>query len=185
MEKYLYLLFSHQEIMGDRILLRPVQLSDAEDMFDYASDEETTQFVFPCNKTIEDAEKSIAAYFLKEPAGKYAVVLKKNNKMIGTIDLRVEATNKSAELGYVLNKAYWGKGYMTESGKLLLDFAFTILNLEKVYSLHDSDNTSSGKVMKRLGMTYEGTLRKNRLHKEKWSDDCYYSILKEEYFISQ
>lgn len=176
------LLFSHTHLESSRILLRPVTLADATDMFEYACDETTTRFVFPTSKTRAETEQSIATYFLAEPVGKYAIVLKESKKMIGTIDLRIQVDTKSAELGYVLNQRYWKKGYMTESAQLLVDFAFKTLKLERVWSMHDMDNQDSGNVMKRLGMTYEGTLRKNRYHKNKWTNDCYYSILKEEYF---
>ena len=182
MEEYSYLLSCHNHLDGKRILLRPVILSDAEDMFEYASDEETVRFVFEKHQDIAETRKNIAVHFMKEPLGKYGIVLKETEKMIGTIDLRLKEEKNSAEIGYTLNKAYWGNGYITEAGKIILDLGFETLGLERIFACHDSENPMSGKVMKRLGMTYEGTLRKNRIHKKRDVDDVYYSILKQDYF---
>lgn len=181
MEEYSYLLSFHNQLDGKRILLRPVVLSDAKDMYEYASDEETVRFVFEKHQDIAETRKNIAVHFMKEPLGKYGIVLKETEKMIGTIDLRLKEEKNSAEIGYTLNKAYWGNGYITEAGKIILDLGFETLGLERIFACHDSENPMSGKVMKRLGMTYEGTLRKNRIHKKRYIDDVHYSILKQDY----
>ena len=102
--------------------------------------------------------------------------------MIGTIDIRPNATDRIAEIGYTLNKAYRGNGYMTEAGKLITALAFEVLELEKVFAMHDILNPASGEVMKRLGMQSEGILRRHKVFKGRSCDMAYYGILKEEYF---
>lgn len=181
MENITYLMVQHQQLMGQRILLRPVSLQDANDMFEYAADKETTRFLFESHKNLEATKKTIAEFFVKDPMGKYAIVLKENNKMIGTIDLRVDANHKKAELGYILNKQFWGNGYVTEAANLLIELGFQTLGLERIYAMYDIKNQASGRVMERLGMTSEGILRKNRLVKGQFSDDECYAILREEY----
>ncbi|MBM6616015.1 GNAT family N-acetyltransferase [Desemzia sp. RIT804] len=177
-----YVFALHNQIEGSRIQLRPIQLSDAEDMYEYASDEETTKYVFETHKSLEDTKENIAKYFIMSPLGKYAIVLKEKHKLIGTIDLRVDAEDKKAEIGYTLNKAYWGKGYTTEAGKLMLQLGFKELQLQRIFAFHDERNPASGRVMEKLGMTYEGTFRSNRFVKGETVTDKCYSILKEEYF---
>lgn len=177
-----YIFALHNQIDGDRIQLRPIQLSDAEDMFEYASDAETTKYVFETHKNLEDTQENIAKYFLASPLGKYAIVEKETRKMIGTIDLRVDEKDKKAEMGYTLNKAYWGKGYTAEAGKLMLQLGFKELGLQRIFAFHDERNPASGRVMEKLGMTYEGTFRHNRFVKGETVTDKIYSILKEEFF---
>ncbi|MBC2021746.1 GNAT family N-acetyltransferase [Listeria booriae] len=181
MESYSYVLTEHQTIQTERLILRPITLADARDIFEYASDEDNTKFVFDTHPDIDHTRKQIAEYFVATPLGKYGITLTETGKLIGTIDLRIDTTAKSGCLGYALNKAFWGNGYMTEAGFALLDLSFNKLELERVFSVHDVCNPASGKVMQRLGMTYEGTLRKSRLAKKVLVDDAYYSILKEEY----
>lgn len=177
-----YGLALHSQIEGDRIYLRPVQLSDAEDMYEYASDQETTRFVFDTHQSLEGTKENIARYFMASPLGKYAIVLKENHKMIGTIELRVEETHKKAELGYTLSKDHWNKGYTTEAGKLVLRLGFEMLELERIFAFYDERNAASGKVIEKLGMTYEGTFRHNRMSKGEIITDKIYAILKEDYF---
>lgn len=181
MENLTYLLVTHRRMVGERIELRPVTLEDAEDMFEYTSDEETTRFIFAEPKDRDQTIQLIVNYYVKEHLGKYAIVLRESNKMIGTIEFRVKEANKSGELGFTLNRHYWGQGYMTEAGKLILKLAFEVLGLERVYAMHEVNNPASGKVMIRLGMTLEGILRKNHLANGVLVDSAHYSILREEY----
>ena len=175
------LLMVEHHMESERIFLRPVTLEDAEDLYAYTSDEETTRFLYEKHKDLDQTKNMIANYYLGEPIGKYAIVLKESDKMIGDIEFRVHEKNKSGELGYTLNRHYWGNGYMTEAGKLILELAFDILDLERVYAAHDVKNVASGNVLKRLGMKGEGILRKSRMIKGELVDSAYHSILKEEY----
>jgi [ribosomal protein S5]-alanine N-acetyltransferase len=181
MENIILLLVTHSQVEGERIILRPISLDDADDMFEYTSDEETTRFIYEQHKDLNKTKKVIANYFVKESIGKYAIVLKESNKMIGAIEFRVHEANKSGELGYTLSRHFWGKGYMTEAGKLILELAFNVLGLERVFASHDVRNDASGKVLSRLGMKYEGILRRNHMVKGILTDSAHYSILKEEY----
>lgn len=185
MSNFNLLLVKHSQMESERIILRPVSLDDAEDMYEYTSDEETTHFIYEPHKDLEQTKSVIANYFVKEPIGKYAMELKESNKMIGAIEFRVHEWNKSGELGFTLNRHFWGNGYMTEAGKLLLGLAFDVLGLERVYAAHEVKNSASGKVLNRLGMKCEGILRKSEMIKGALVDSAYYSILKEEYLESK
>ena len=171
------LLEKHSQIVGTRILLRPISLDDATDMYEYTSDEETTRFIYEPHQDLNKTKDVIANYFLKEPLGKYAIVLKENNKMIGAIEFRVHEW----ELGFTLNRHFWGNGYMNEAGNLILNLAFHVLGLERVFGEHEPRNIASGKALSRLGMKCDGILRKNQMIKGTPVDSAYYSILKEEY----
>lgn len=184
MENINVLMAAHREMESERILLRPVSWDDAEDMYEHTSDEETTRFIFEQHQDLNQTKRLIANYFLKEPVGKYAIVLKESRKMIGTIEFRVHEWNKSGELGYTLSRHFWGHGYMTEAGKLILGLAFNVLGLERVYAESDVRNEASVKLMNRLGMTHEGTLRRNHMLNGVLNDSVHYSILKEEYVPS-
>lgn len=182
MNKFKLRMAKHQRIETQRLLLRPVTLSDAEDMFDYASDEETSYFVFERHSSIEKTEEAIVEYFMTDPFGKFGIELKETGKMIGTIDLRVKDEKQRAIMGYTLNKAYQGKGYMTEAADAILNYAFNTLDLDCVAALHDERNAASGKVMERIGMQREGVMRHVGIWKKgEYFNDVYYSILRDEY----
>lgn len=153
-----YVLAENRQIETKRLILRPVVLEDAEDMFAYASDEETTKFVFEQHRNLMETKISIANYFMKEPLGKYAIEYKENHQMIGTVDLRVNTNAGLGELGYTLSKNYWGKGLMPEACEVLLQLGFEKLRLVRIEAIHDLRNHKSGRVMEKIGMTKESTL---------------------------
>src|SRR5699024_605070 len=184
MDNYKLLLAQNREIETERLLLRPVTLEDAEDLYEYASDEENVYFVFEQYQSLEDAPFSIANFFMDQPLGKFGIELKENNKFIGTIDLfNISPQKMSVEMGYILNSKYHQKGYMTEAGRALLALGFEKMELEKIYALCDSRNMASAGVMKKLGMKQEAHRRHHSLSKDgEWIDMLEYAILKDEYF---
>lgn len=171
----------HQQIETARLWLRPISIMDAEDMFEYANDEETTRFVFIRHQTLEETKISIANYFMNAPLGKYAIEVKETGKMIGTIDLRIEDVAAVAELGYVLNKNYWGNGYIAEAAEALLTLGFTKLDLVRIFAYHDVENPNSGRVMEKLGMKQEGMIPDARRWKEKMISVILRGITKSEW----
>lgn len=179
---YELILAENLTIIGERMVLRPITLDDAADIYEYAGDDKVTKYVtFDTHQSVADTKESIAAYYINAPLGKYAIALKDTNKMIGAIDLRIEKEAKTAELGYILNPKFQGKGYMTEAGKLILNFAFKELTLHSVFARYISINEASGRVMERLGMHRDGLLRAQSEHKGNIVDFVYYSLLKSEY----
>ena len=182
MHNYNLFLAENQTLETERLKLRPVTLRDAEDMFEYASDRNNTYYVFEAHETIDDTRYSIANFFMATPFGKYGIELKDEQKLIGTIDLRVDAEKFSGELGYALNNKYQKNGYMTEAAEALLRLSFETLELEKIYAQCNKKNFASEAVMKRLGMKKEAELRHYMLWKNgEWIDHLQYSILREEY----
>ncbi|WP_335808473.1 GNAT family N-acetyltransferase [Halobacillus litoralis] len=85
------------------------------------------------------------------------------------------------ELGYFLSEEYWGQGIATEALQELVRYGFNELCLNRIEGRSDTDNFGSQKVMKKLGMNYEGTLRKNEFIKDEYRDTEVYSILESEY----
>ncbi len=69
-------LAENQWIETERLILRPVTLADTEDVYEYASDEVTTRFLFPANQSLAETRATIATSFIKDPLGKYGIELK-------------------------------------------------------------------------------------------------------------
>jgi ribosomal-protein-alanine N-acetyltransferase len=177
-----YVVFAENQVLEtERLCLRPLTLADAKDMFEYASDEETTTFVFPTHQTIEETRAIIASVFMADPFGKFALELKENHKMIGTIDLRVNIKEGTAEIGYTLNKTYWGQGLVPEAAHVLLALGFEKLQLIRIFAVHDLKNPKSGRVMEKIGMTKESTIYEAKKIYGKVSDIVTYGITKSQW----
>lgn len=169
----------HQRIETPRLILRPVVLADAGDMFAFAGDEETTRFVYPAYQTMQEMRSGIAKFFMREPFGKFGIELKDSGKMIGTIDLRVDAGKEVGEIGYVLNRNYWRKGYTSEAAEALLTLGFEKMELIRIFAFHDARNEASGALMKKIGMEEEGVFKQARRTKGEIVDDVYWGITAE------
>jgi ribosomal-protein-alanine N-acetyltransferase len=107
-----------------------------------------------------------------------------NNVDIGIVDYDVIMKNNSGgifELGYFIKPEYWGHGFGTEMSEAFIDFLFQNYNIHKIVASCNSNNQSSEHVMKKLGMTYEGRLRKVRFKNGMWVDETKYGLLREEW----
>lgn len=134
-------------IETERLRLRPLSMSDARDMFDYASQSENLVYVFPKHHNIAETRLVIANMFMKAPLGKWAIEHKIDHKMIGTISfVKLDEKNRCAELGYVLNQAYWGQGLMTEAVQTISEFCLTNFGFNYLDIVVDCDNLGSIKV---------------------------------------
>lgn len=172
-------------LQTEHLILRPVQPDDAEAMFDYLRDEETVRFItVPPVKTVTEViENSIQSYFMLDPIGKWAIVY--DQKMIGTIDLRLNEAHRQAEIGYVLNKRYWGQGIMPEAAQAILAVGFDQLQLVRIFSEHDTRNPKSGRVMTKIGMQQEGVALKSQIIKGEIVDMVHYAITDTQYKMLQ
>ncbi len=181
MNNYNEIMEQHTILESDRLLLRPFSLADAEDVFLYASDELVTKYLtWPAHKNMSDIMEVVKTYYLDKP-GIYAIELKSESKCIGGIDLRLFNDHDKASFGFVLNRHYWNKNYMTEALNLILDLSFSKLNLNRVDATHYVGNEGSGRVMQKCGMHYEGTGLQEVKIKGMYFDVVHYAILKDQW----
>ena len=103
----------YNEILTDRLLLRRVLLTDASQMYQWLSDENTVQWLSgTLNTSIENVEnQAIKSYFWQDVVNtkKYGIALKETNELIGSIDFRQNILKNNAEIGYVLTPLQEGK----------------------------------------------------------------------------
>ncbi|WP_019214393.1 GNAT family N-acetyltransferase [Fenollaria massiliensis] len=156
-----------KDIQTERLILRDASASDAEDMFEYAKLEEVTKHLsWKPHQTVKDSEKILDA-LSKEAKGKdsyvlKAIVLKENNKMIGTIDARIFGEGqKDAEFGYCLNPKYWNKGYMSEALKAFMEALHKECGIENIFGSFERENIASKRVMQKNEMYYYETVKRN------------------------
>ena len=121
-------------------------LQDSQTMYAYEgpfSDEETQAWL----------ERNLKRYN-EDGFGLWAVVLKETRIMIGQTGLTWQSigNTKVLEIGYLFNRAYWGKGYATEAAIACKHHAFSVLNAQEVYSIIRDTNSASMHVAMRAGM---------------------------------
>lgn len=156
-----------KDIETERLILRDASVDDAEDMFEYAKLEEVTKYLsWKPHLSVKDSEK-ILDMLSKEAKEKdsytlKAIVLKENDKMIGTIDARIFGDGlKDAEFGYCLNPKYWNKGYMSEALKAFIQALHKEHSVENVFGSFERENIASKRVMQKNEMYYYETVKRN------------------------
>jgi len=191
-ETYGIILFKTSQypiVETERLLLRPVTLDDAEEMFDYASDRENTRYTFPTNQSLEETKNNIAQFYLANPLGRWGIELKSNGQFIGTIDLhKIDPALKKAAIGYIINKKYWNQGLTTEANRAVIELAFEKIGLNKLVALHDKDNPASGKVMEKSGMHFshaEPYACMDQHEEGRIVTRVHYVLTKEDYFANK
>ena len=173
-----------------RLILRAFKEDDFEAVHSYASSAENTAYMlFGPNKE-EDTRAFISraiAGTAKDPVTKYsfAVELKETGNLIGACDLNLQGD--SPEVGWILHKNHWGKGYGTEMGRALLALGFDEHNLHRIVALCDAENIASSRIMEKIGMRREGQFREYRRTRagsnKPYRDELIYAILKEEWDV--
>jgi [ribosomal protein S5]-alanine N-acetyltransferase len=172
-------------LFTDRLVLRPYQISDAPRASELAGDREVAETTFvPHPYTLEIASNWIQNHkklIENGDAYPFAVVLKEENVFIGTMTIRIDKLHNKGELAYWIGKKYWGKGYATESAKKVIEFGFNKLKLNRIWAPIMNKNKASGKVLEKVGMKYEGTLKEDVLRWDNYEDVDIYSVLKRDY----
>jgi RimJ/RimL family protein N-acetyltransferase len=169
----------------DRLLLRAFRLSDADTVQRLAGAREVAANTF-LPHPYEDgmAELWIESQRRDYEAGtavNFAIALAPDDRLIGSIGLAIERAHEHARLGYWLGLPYWNRGYGTEAVNAVLDYGFTRLGLHRIYAPHFASNPASGRVLQKVGMTYEGRLREHYLRFGRHVDVDLYGMLRSDW----
>ena len=145
----------------DRLILRAWEITDLDDFFEYASVEGVGEKAGWEHHKSKDKSLEILKMFIEEKKV-FAIVLKENQKVIGSIGIEElsEELDKDLdnllgrELGYVLNKDYWNKGIMKEAISKVVDYCFNTLKLNFLMASYFNHNIASKKVLENLNFKF-------------------------------
>jgi ribosomal-protein-alanine N-acetyltransferase len=170
----------------ERLILRRMTLDDARAVFAYASDPDVTRYViWNMHRTIEDSKRflrSLVEGYENAEAADWGIVCKENGKFIGGCGIvGWSPEHARAELGYVLSREYWGRDLMPEAVRAMIRFGFERMGLNRIEARCIAENAASARVMEKVGMSHEGTLRQREFIKGAYRDIKLYAILKSEY----
>ena len=146
-------------IETERLILRPWQEQDAEDLYTYASNPEVGPPAGWPPHTSVDNSREIIKNVLSKPET-YAVCLK-DGTPIGSIGLHLNGStdmtdrDDECELGYWIGKPYWGQGLIPEASRALMRYAFEELGMRAVWCGYYDGNEKSRKVQTKLGFVYQ------------------------------
>jgi RimJ/RimL family protein N-acetyltransferase len=169
----------------NRLVLRQFQLQDAYAVQQLAGAREIAErtLVIPhpypdgmAEQWIESQQKEFAAGH----AITFAIMLTAGG-LIGSIGMEIQAEHQHARLGYWLGVSYWNQGYCTEAVEAVLGYGFTTLELHRIYAPHFLSNPASGRVLQKVGMTFEGRMRDHYIRFGEFKDLELYGMLKADF----
>jgi [ribosomal protein S5]-alanine N-acetyltransferase len=146
----------------DRLLLRPLELSDVDDFFAMNDNPNVSKYLrIPLKSKAETEQylQKIMNEYHKNGIGRFAVVLKQTNALIGFSGLKFRPNEENGhssiyDLGYRFAEEHWRKGFATEAAIAWLKYGFDVMKLPVIYACAVSDNVGSNAVLKKLGFEF-------------------------------
>lgn len=146
----------------NRIRLRRPSISDAEAIFEYASDLQVARLMdWPVCADLESIVEALKKRNDQWHSGTefyWVITLPSEDRAIGTTSCCV--SGHSAEFGYVLNRRYWGNGYATDVSRAIVEWAFSVPSIWRLTATCDTENIASARVLEKSGLSREGVLRR-------------------------
>ena len=143
-----------------RLILRPWQKTDLEDFYEYAKVDGVGQMAGWLPHKDQEESRQILSMFMDEKKT-LALELKENGKVVGSIgletrdaDLGIPEHLQGREIGYVLNKDYWGRGLMPEAVVAVIEYCFKTLGFDWLTCGHFIRNNQSRRVVEKCGFRY-------------------------------
>ena len=165
----------------ERLLLRPPDLADAPAIQRLAGAREVAYNTLLIPHPYPDgaAEEWITKPRTADDIN-FVITVRASCELVGGMGLTVNRQHARAEIGYWIGVPYWNRGYATEAGRAVVRYAFDELKLNRVFAEHFTRNASSGRVMQKMGMRHEGTLRRHIIKWGEMIDVELYGIVREE-----
>lgn len=151
-----------KKIETERLVLRPVKESDAEDIFEYSKNPNVGIHAgWKPHENIGETREVMKHVFIDQEYV-FGIVLRETGKMIGSIGLVPDPKRQNPRarmVGYAIGEEHWGRGYMTEAVRAMVRFGFGECALDLVSAYCYPQNGRSRKVLTKCGFQYEGLLR--------------------------
>ena len=169
-----------------RLRIRPYNEADIGELVPLIGAREVAETTLRIAHPYTEQDARAFLELTKEPGKIWlAITLRSDGRQIGGIGLRVEEQHQHAELGYWLGVPFWGQGYATEAAQEMLRYAFEDLGLHRIFASYFKHNPASGRILKKLGMRYEGCQRQHLRKWDQFVDLELYGLLQQEWLISR
>jgi len=149
----------NQKIETDRIILREFTIADYKDVYAFGSNLEVQKYtgdkiIESLNEAKELIKNVWYEDYKKYGYGRWAVIYKPENKIIGFAGLKYLPEFKETDIGFRFLPEYWGKGIATEVSIEIIKYGFEKLNLHKIVGIAIPDNIGSCKVLEKIGLSF-------------------------------
>ena len=179
------------QLFTERLVLREFRESDWRAVHEILVDPLVTQYT-PAGSSSEEESEEATRLLVNDrssdpPRHSFAITLRPldpnaESAVIGVCFLALPPDKlRQGDLGFLLARRYWGRGYATEAARAVLRYGFQELGLHRIYATCRPANVASSHVLEKLGMRREGHLVEHRWFKGRWRDSLLYAILDREW----
>ena len=171
-------------ITDGRLYLRPYKISDAQALSDMTSRDEIYRTTYNIQREFDEEH---ARWWIKFNANcrrtgtsyEFGIFESATDRLVGNIGIvNVNSRCRHATLAYYVHPEKWGQGIATDAGRMMLQYAFRSLDLNRVGAVCMSDNTASRRVLDKLGFAFEGIARQEIMKDGRYYDVAHYGILR-------
>ena len=167
------------------VMLRPWRPEDAPSIARHADDPQVAanlRDVFPCPYQLSDAEEFIRLCRAAEPEQAICRAIVVDGQAVGSVALTrgTDVCRRSAELGYWLGRAFWGRGIMTKAVEEMCRTGFEAWDIVRIYAEPFAHNAGSRRVLEKAGFALEGVMRCGIWKNGRLRDYCMYALLRPE-----
>jgi RimJ/RimL family protein N-acetyltransferase len=181
-------LYPNYPLRTERLILRPFTRGDVDAVYAYRRREDVARYLFDVALSRDECALAVqqrigqVAFEAEGDKIVLAVELAANGALIGEMSLIWRSVDaRQAEVGWIFDPDYQGRGYATEAAKAMLDLAFGPGDMHRVGARCDVRNEASWRLMERLGMRREAHFREHGLFKGRWDEEFIYALLAPEW----
>ena len=148
----------------NRLILRPLELSDAENLFELNKNPNVHKYLWQKPEEVIDESIKVIEYVQRQYAsnniGRYATILKETGEFIGWTGIKfvndhIENGNTNFyDYGYRLDEKFWNKGFATEASVFWLDYGFNQMKIDKMNAYTHAENGASNHILQKVGMKF-------------------------------
>lgn len=172
------------EIRSERLILREFSEKDYEFFWKLEQNEFYIKYErdsIPTDENVREKFDLILKNNKRDDNYRFLITRVEDGEPLGTVLIWcIDEPIKEWEIGWGLSQEHTGKGTATEAGRALIEFGFKELNAHRIQANCNANNIASEKIMERIGMKKEGSLRDARILRGEWCDSTIYSILEYE-----
>jgi [ribosomal protein S5]-alanine N-acetyltransferase len=151
------------QIETSRLWLRPLALTDLDDLASIYSDSEVMKYRVQSEPAYKEQTllnlESYLLHWRQYGFGRWATIYKASQQFIGHCGLEHVASLNEIELNYLIAREYWGQGLATEAAMALLRYGWETLQLKRLVAISKPENFASRRVMEKIGMLYEKNIQ--------------------------
>lgn len=161
-------------IETERLILRPMSVDDAEDVYAWVSDPKVNRYM---QYSIYTDEEEVASWLasLKDEDNEFGFELKETGHLIGSGSITPDKYGVY-EIGYNIRADYWNQGYATEASQALIDWAYNQLQARHFFGRHVTQNIGSGRVLQKCGFEIAGHGQYSRIDGRETFDATHYKL---------